>query len=108
MNHVEETVEFYDDDAVSVRMTFCLDKIDSIPDLLARREVVVRAVRKFHGNEIRDALKLVSCYLVFVHIDFCVREGAQLSGMIGVFMCKEDFCDLLRFVAQSFKSFHIA
>ena len=32
--------------------------------------------------------------------DLGIREGAQLTGVIGVFVCEKDLCHLLRLVAE--------
>ena len=99
LEHIKQTVVFRDDKAVAVGVSFRLDEINAVRDLLTFGEVIVRAVGKLNRNNIIDSLKLVGRTLLLVDINLCVREGLQLSGMVAVLMSEQDFCDLLGLVA---------
>ena len=108
MNHVEETVELNDYDAVAVGMSLRFDVVNSFGDFLALREVVVSAVRERNGNDVCKSLKLVSRNLLFVYVNFSIREGLQLTGVIRMFVRQKNLRNLLRSVACFRERLHVA
>ena len=56
VEHIEETAVLYYYEAVAFGVTLCLDIINTVADLLALGEVIVRAVGEGHGNDVVDAL----------------------------------------------------
>ena len=52
MDHIKQTVKFYDNDAVAICVSLCLDHVYTVHDLLAVREVIIRSVRKPDRHDI--------------------------------------------------------
>ena len=56
VEHIEETAVLNDYKAIALGVPFCFDIIDSVADLLALGEIIVRAVGEGHGHDVVNAL----------------------------------------------------
>ena len=59
-------------------------------------------------NEVRESLKFGSVHLLLIHIYLCVGETFQFAGVVSMAMGNQNFRHLLRLVAKSLESIHIA
>ena len=76
VHHVVHAVSFSNDYAVALSVAACLDEVDPVSDLLALREIVVRAVRVSCADDVITCE--LECVSVFrADVNFRVRECSE-------------------------------
>ena len=106
VHHVEQSVALRYNNAVAGSMSFGGKQVHAFRDFLRSVKGVVRAILVGHPHNILTLQ--TQCVRFFRgHVNFSVREAAQLAGMVFMLVCHQDLGDLFRLIAQIFKRSHI-
>ena len=103
MHHVEESVVFGDDDAVSFGVSLRFNEVDSVCDFFAFREVVVRSVLVNAAHDVWT-FELHGVGIFGRNEYLCIREVLDGRRMVRMLVRDEDFSDLLGLVTEFRKS----
>ena len=101
VEHVVQASVFGNDDAVAVGMAFGFNEIDAIGNLLAGREVLVRAVLVGDAHNVLTR-EFQRIGILRGHIDLGMGEVFQSRAVVGMLVGKENLRNLLRFPCRSY------
>ena len=106
MEHVEEAIQLGDDDAVALGVALGLNEPDAVGHLLGTREVLVRLL-VFGADDVPAFRKFHCVGILGRDIHLGVGELCYAVRVVAVLVGDEDFCHLLRLVAQLGERCHI-
>ena len=88
-------------------MAFGFDETYAFSNFLGFRKIIVCSVRETHRNYIVESLQFGCVYLLFVYIDFGIRERAQFTAVVCVLVGEQNLCHLFRFVSECLECLHV-